>query len=147
MQKEKIILSIRLRHPTMSSELIVNEFNIIPVINQSVGEKKILRNGKILDKNNEFTYIVFGFMNNSFTDLSDTIEYANTFMNWKDNFKTLFFQSGGTGEYYISISAKEKFAFEFLQETLKKCSENNVKKRVLTYTCSRRNRQIKRGYE
>lgn len=127
MNTNKILMSIRFKHSTLKSIEITSKFNISPSINQSVGDKKVLRSGKTLEKINEYTYVVYEFFHEQISDVSEIIKFGNNFLVEQQDFINSFITQNGIIEYYITVSSTDKIAFELSSELIKQCSALNVK--------------------
>ena len=125
MNDGKIFLSVRFWHPFLKVDEIISQIGRRPVTSQNVGEKFISPKGRIIDRLNKESYVVYDFPITS-CDLVNAIRIANDFLFEIFDFVNNLKKTGGRSDYYLSIGIKDRFAFEFLPELFKDCFDLGI---------------------
>jgi hypothetical protein len=127
MKQERLFLSVRLWHPFINAEEIVNNINREPNLSQTFGTNYMSPSGKKTNRINKETYIVYDFQNDIVdNDLSDAIQIANAFLFENINYLNIFKKSGGRCDYYITIESERKYVFTMTPEVLNDCAKLGI---------------------
>jgi hypothetical protein len=127
MEQKKWILSVRFWHPALHAEEITKNIKGIPCVAHTAGEHFITPSGKVMDKINKETYVVYDFKDDLDNYLEDAIETANAFLNDNIEYYNDFKESGGRCEYYITIVSEKCFSFVLEPEIINNCAKLGVK--------------------
>jgi hypothetical protein len=126
MADPRLILSIRFWHPTLIAKDIIDNIEIKPYIVQSIGEKFVLMNGKVTNKTNKETYVVYDFIKTEDNDISTSITCANNCLLKSIYFINKFKKTGGRLNYYITVISGEKYDFILTPTIIKTCERIGV---------------------
>ncbi len=123
MNMESLTLSVRLRHPTMSPELISSSMGVDAVAAHAVGNQRMSPSGRKLGDFYNENYWAYRLVDRTDSDIAGAIEEANSWMHMRLDFITDFVRSGGTVEYYVSVSSSRRLAVEFSTTLLEQCNQ------------------------
>jgi hypothetical protein len=126
MKEKKLMLSIRLRHPNIQAEDIVNNIKTVPVIARTGGKKYITPFGKTTNRINKETYVVYNCQEVGQMGLSDAIKAANTFLVRNIDYFNEFRKQGGKCDYYITLDSKSSYAFTLDAELVRDCAKIGI---------------------
>lgn len=130
MSKFSIDISLQIRHPELSAELLKKEISLRPATVHSVGDKVIRGDGKELPFSYNETYLCYDILPlQDFYDVFEALKSANDFVKNKVKNNSVFFdinQSGGSTSYYMAVYTKEHVAFSIPSEILRETSELGI---------------------
>ncbi|MDR1286276.1 MAG: hypothetical protein LBK08_01575 [Treponema sp.] len=126
LEQEKLILTVRLWHPVMRAEEIVNGIDRTPSLAETAGKNYITPKGVVTNRINKETYVIYDFPRGRGNDLFDAVKTANSFLFENIDFFTQFKKSGGRCDYYITIVSKDNYSFVLDPEIIGECAQLGV---------------------
>jgi hypothetical protein len=127
MHKESLSISVRFRHPSMSPNDITLSLGVEPAAAHPVGGARKSPSGRELGGQFVETYWAYKLCDRSNSDVSEAIGMANAWMQLRSAFVAEFARSGGTMEYYISVTCNGRLAAELTPSLLAQCGQLEVK--------------------
>jgi hypothetical protein len=116
-------LSVRLRHPSISPDAITTAMGVEPIAAHAVGHPRRTPAGKRLEGVYTETYWACDLCERTDAELADALTYANEWLINREAFVSGIVKSGGTVEYYVSISSKDRIALELTPQLLANCAQ------------------------
>ncbi len=130
MSEFAIDVSLQIRHPELSAEILKKKITLCPVVVHSVGDKVIRGDGKELPLTYNETYLCYDIVSlQNFCDIFEALKSANNFVKNKLKDVSVFFdinQTGGSASYYLAIYTKEHIAVSIPSEILRETSELGI---------------------
>ena len=120
-------MSVRLRHPSMPPEVITSSMGIEPVAAHAVGGQRMTPSGRELGGQYAETYWACELGDRTDSDFGEAINTANVWMHHRSAFVVDFVRSGGTVEYYVSVTCKGRLAAELTPSVLAQCVQFGAK--------------------
>jgi hypothetical protein len=126
MEKGKLMLSVRLRHPSIRAEEIINNIKCVPVIARTGGKNYITPLGKKTNRINKETYVVYDLPEVEHERLPEAIKAANIFLFRNINYFYEFKKRGGRCDYYITLDSENSYAFILEPELIMDCTKTGI---------------------
>jgi hypothetical protein len=142
MEEEKLMLSVRLRHPSIQAEEIINNIKGVPVIARTGGKNYITPFGKKTNRINKETYVVYDFPEVEHEKLPEAIKAANIFLFRNINYFDEFKKRGGRCDYYITLDSKNSYAFTLEPELIMDCTKTGIEIGVEVFAKKIRRAQV-----
>jgi hypothetical protein len=122
MSQESITLSVRLRHASMPLDTISASMGVQPTAMHAAGDSRRTRTGRELGGLHAETYWAFELLQRMDSKLERAIADANAWLVQREGFLHGFSRSGGSIEYYTSVSCNTRFPFELPPDLLGACA-------------------------
>ena len=110
--EESFIVSLRIRHPTLTSEPIVESIGMLPEFCHSVGTPRKTPTGQLLDGLYDQTYCTFPLTKKKLGRFDDGVRELMPRLAFHAEYFRQLRASGGSAELYIGVFFEDWSGFE-----------------------------------
>jgi hypothetical protein len=118
-----LTLSVRLRHDSMAPDAMSVGMRSTPLTTHTAGAARATPRGTQLPGEYHESFWANNLCERQDADLGEAIKIANEWMEQRSEFLAAFLLAGGTVEYYVTISASDRMAFELNPNMLVQCAK------------------------
>lgn len=134
MNQGSLSLSVRLRHPSMSPSAISASMMVHPDAMHAAGEDRRSPTGRLLEGQYVETYWVYKLDDREDADIGEAIRTANEWMALRAAFLVDFVRSGGSSEYYLTVTANDRMAIELAPSIHASCVKFGTRLSIEIFT-------------
>jgi hypothetical protein len=126
MNAKELDLTIRITHPSFSATEITDGIGVQPKGFREVGQVGKTPAGASIGGVYGETYWYYDLLSQPIAELAQAIRIANEWLAHRSEFLKRLVASGGSVEYYITLSSNAHFAEEFPAALLRDCGSLGV---------------------